>query len=108
MTPLVNLISVHNLDPSRYHKVMDGCGVGSLYCSKKELNKIETDLTLIDQCRVLVNLPPPLSAVYISIREHIIPTLKPPQRSTMEPLLSLSHKFFQERIKGLSDRNIYF
>ena len=43
----VSLIAVHHLDPSCYQKVMDGYEVGYLDFSSKELDIIETELTLI-------------------------------------------------------------
>ena len=53
--PLINLIAVQHLDPSRYQEVMDGYKVGSIDWSSKNLEAIEMDLNLIDHCRRLVN-----------------------------------------------------
>ena len=64
-TPLVNLIVVQHLDPSIYHKVMDGYDMGLLYWYSKNLEAIESDLVLIDQIRVLTNTQKSMASVAI-------------------------------------------
>ena len=107
-TPLINLIVINNLKPSRYRKLLDRYDVGYLDCSTKELYTIETELMLIEQHMGLVKPPPPLSAAARSVSEHGRPTPTPPQRSTTETSLYLSHKPFQDLIKALSEENKYF
>ena len=63
---------------------------------------------LIEQHMGLVKPPPPLSAAARSVSEHGRPTPTPPQRSTTETSLYLSHKPFQDLIKALSEENKYF
>ena len=49
--PLVKLIPVQRIDPSRYQKVLDRYEVGSLEWSLKNPDSIKTEVTLINKCR---------------------------------------------------------
>ena len=79
--------------------MLDGYEVGSIDCYSKDLDSIETELMLIYQHRGLVKSPAPISAAVSSVSEHIWNTPTPPQRTQMEPALSLSQKLFQKCIK---------
>ena len=48
-TPLFNLIELQHLDPGRHQKVLDRYEVVYLGWSEKDLDNINTDLTLINQ-----------------------------------------------------------
>ena len=59
--------SVQHLDPYRYRKVIYGYRVGYIDWSSKDLDAIETELTLIYQRMGLVKYPVPIGGEVRSV-----------------------------------------
>ena len=59
--------AIQHLDTSLYQKFLYGYNRVSIDWSSKELNAIETYLTLIDQCRGIVKSSVPIGAAVRSV-----------------------------------------
>ena len=88
---LVNIIVVQHLEPRRYHNVLDGYEVGSLYWYSKYLETVDTELALIEHLCRLTNNPPAMSITSVSsVYNRRRKTKIPLPRGKEDPPLSFS------------------
>ena len=104
----MNLISVQQLDPYRYQKVLEGYEVGSLDRSSKDIYAIKTEPTLINQHTGLVKYPAPTGAAISSVSEHMQKISRSPPRGQKYQYFPLSNKLLQYHIKTLLEKKSAF